>query len=159
MTLYRRRKELGILEEERFPDMSDAELTAMIVSLKAQRLTDETDDQRSARLAQLTHNQQQRLTDETDEQRRSRLNRLSTNHQQRRLSRLFDNPSDAVKIFHEDLNSLNLTVCSTCNELSFAELRHDANCARCSRDSSLIKLYSLDNNMDPGPLPPQLQVS
>ena len=32
-------------------------------------------------------------------------------------------------------------------------------CVRCSRDKRTPKLYSTDNNMDPGPIPTQLQVN
>ena len=31
-------------------------------------------------------------------------------------------------------------------------------CVRCCRDKHIPKMYSSANNMDPGPLPPQLQV-
>lgn len=31
--------------------------------------------------------------------------------------------------------------------------------SRCNRDTQIPKLYSPANNMDPGPIPPQLQVT
>ena len=46
-----------------------------------------------------------------------------------------------------------------CSE-GFPGLRlHTDECQRCSRDKHIPKLYSSTNNMDPDPVPPQLQVS
>ena len=36
---------------------------------------------------------------------------------------------------------------------------HGTECSRCGRDKRIPKLYSPANNMDPGPVPPQLQVT
>ena len=133
---------------------------ARLSSNRQHRLSSETDEQRSVRLARLSSNQQHRLSSETDEQRRSRLIQLSRNHQQRRSSRvpILDPPAELINKFHEDLHTLKLAMCSTCFELSFAGLPYGTTCIRCSRDSSVIKLYSHDNNMDPGSVPSQLQV-
>ena len=44
-------------------------------------------------------------------------------------------------------------------ELSWSSLSlGSAECQRCSRDKHIPKLYSSANNMDPGPIPSELQV-
>ena len=61
--------------------------------------------------------------------------------------------------FHADMASIEVFRCMTCSE-AFPGLRlHSRECQRCSRDKHIPKLYSSANNMDPGPVPPQLQVS
>ena len=52
-----------------------------------------------------------------------------------------------------------VNTCSTCHELLFGHSLDSSNdCNRCAKDSSFPSLYSSDNNMDPGPVPTQLQV-
>ena len=50
--------------------------------------------------------------------------------------------------------------CISCLE-QFPDMAMSPNrteCARCGRDKHIPKLYSEANNMNPGPVPPQLQV-
>ena len=63
--------------------------------------------------------------------------------------------------FHANMATLDTPVCTTCSE-KFPGLQLYSNsteCLRCSRDKHIPKVYSSANNMDPGPIPPQLQVS
>ena len=64
--------------------------------------------------------------------------------------------------FHSKLLSLKFHHCSTCFEC-FPDLIMAAagstECRRCSQDKHIPKLYSTANNMIPGVVPPQLQVS
>ena len=63
--------------------------------------------------------------------------------------------------FHMHIASLELSSCAKCSE-GFPGLKvhsQSAECVRCSRDQHVPKLYSSRNNMDPGPVPPQLIAS
>ena len=87
-------------------------------------------------------------------------------HQQRRDVNpgvpLFDQPAVHSKMlnFHSKLASMEINQCTLCSE-KFPSLALSANraiCARCGRDKHIPKVYSAANNMNPGPVPPQLQV-
>lgn len=102
---------------------------------------------------------------ETPEEREARLQQTSDDRRDLREARLehelFDQNSVRSKMskFHADLASIEVSRCTTCSE-GFLGLRlHSHECQRCSRDKHIPKLYSSANNMDPGPVPPQLQVS
>ena len=61
---------------------------------------------------------------------------------------------------HCKLAALEFHSCTSCLE-RFPNLTMAAcstECSRCSRGTEIPKLYSQVNNMDPGPVPPQLQV-
>ena len=63
--------------------------------------------------------------------------------------------------FRMQLASLEVTRCSTCSE-AFPGLHLQSGsteCARCGRDKHMPKLFSTGNNMNPGPIPAQLQVN
>ena len=75
---------------------------------------------------------------------------------------LFEQHSIRTKMhkFHAHLATLDVSMCTTCLE-SFPGLQlhlGSAECLRCSRDKRIPKLYSSANNMDPGPIPSELQV-
>ena len=75
---------------------------------------------------------------------------------------LFEQHSIQAKIhkFHAHFATLDLSTCTTCLE-SFPCLQlhlESAECLRCSWDNRIPKLYSSANNMDPGPIPSELQV-
>ena len=66
--------------------------------------------------------------------------------------------------FHSHLASLHFQKCSTCSEqfpnmnvITVADLVTE--CRRCNLDKRIPKLYSSANNMNPGPVPPELQVN
>ena len=121
----------------------------------------ETVEQRVARLAR------QR------EQRRARINRQNQEARQAQIdaSRSAVNPdrplleqaSILTKLinFHFKLATLEFRTCTSCLE-HFPNLTmaaHSTECSRCSRDTQIPKLYTSVNNMDPGPVLPQLQVT
>ena len=62
--------------------------------------------------------------------------------------------------FHQELVSIQTPTCSTCME-SFPGMKMSSpssECQRCCRDKVVPKLYSSANNMDPGPVPSELEV-
>ncbi len=62
--------------------------------------------------------------------------------------------------FHEHMASPNVLKCTPCFE-QFPGIQlcsQSTECLRCSRDKRTPKLYSSANNMDPGSVPPELQV-
>jgi hypothetical protein len=152
-----------------------------------ERISNETEKQRAERLAQNGHCQQQRLLSETVEQRTTRIS-TNSKCQKRRLSLETTNDSkarrqryvdakrgittdtsvlmltdpyviDKIKQYHSDLSNITLSSCAICHELQFdSHASYNNVCRRCNHDSSSPKLYSIDNNMDPGPVPSKLQV-
>jgi len=71
----------------------------------------------------------------------------------------FDDPSIIRKVseYHNDLMSLTFNQCLE----NFPSLKINTAgiCAQCHGDKHLSKLYSAQNNIDPGPVPPELTVS
>ena len=127
------------------------------------RLASETEEERAARLQRMSANQRHRLATETEEEREARLqhNREGQRGQQSQLP-LFEQPSVQAKMrnFHAEIAALEMQKCTTCSEVfPGLQLRsHSTECMRCNRDKHVPKLYSSMNNMDPGPVPQQLQV-
>ena len=156
-------------KQARLSSETDEQREARLTELrhgKQARLSSETDEQREARLAQLHQDQQLRLSSETVAERQLRLQRDIYLHQRTRsidtTVPLLNQPAVHKKIekFHSDLCNLTNAFCPICHELLLGNSVGSSNysCQRCTRDSSLPKLYSLDNNMDPGLVPSQLQV-
>ena len=65
--------------------------------------------------------------------------------------------------FHLKLETLEISKCNICLEKSHAKktMSQDTQslvprCTRCKKDKHTPKIYSSDNNMDPGPVPPEL---
>ena len=122
----------------------------------------------------MTTTQNERLAAESAEEREARLLRASANQRQRRavessqLTRSsreepFKQRSVQLKMrkFHEHFASISSPKCSTCLKC-FPGIQLYAStteCMRCYRDKHTPKVYSAANNMNPGPLPPQLKVS
>ena len=70
-----------------------------------------------------------------------------------------DRVKQKVVAFHSKLNEVKFASCDTCLE-SFPGLSikvSENQCVRCSRDKKTPKLYSADNNIDPGPVSQELQ--
>ena len=66
--------------------------------------------------------------------------------------------------FHESISSITSSNCNTCLEnfpnMSVSRQPNGiSECRRCAIDKHIPKLYSSGNNMNPGPVPPQLQVT
>ena len=67
---------------------------------------------------------------------------------------------DKMRRFHTHLTTLDMPTCSTCCE-RFPGIRlasGSTECARCHKDQHVPKVFSAANQMDPGPIPSQLQV-
>ena len=62
--------------------------------------------------------------------------------------------------FHTYMNNLAFKTCNICNEKFPGLQLHNSTtqCTKCYTDKQDIKLYSKENNMDPGILPTVLQV-
>ena len=113
----------------------------------------ETAEERDTRLETQRAAQQERLAVETAEERVARQRHDRDWHSERSVQ------TKTLK-FHSQISSLSCPQCTTCSE-KFPGLRigcHSAECMRCCQDKHIPKLYSSANNMDPGPIPPQLQV-
>ena len=128
------------------------------------RLAVESPEEREARLRQMSIHQRQRLTVETVEEREVRLQRARQRERDiRTCGEQTSQPSvqEKMRRFHSHIASLTSPKCSTCSE-SFPGLQLPPpfnECARCIRDKHIPKIYSSANNVDPGSLPTQLQVS
>jgi len=62
--------------------------------------------------------------------------------------------------FHRQLTALQNTQCSICLEKFPSITTNEAGvCNRCQADNEVPRLYSAANNMNPGPVPPELCVS
>ena len=59
--------------------------------------------------------------------------------------------------FHKEIATLSSPTCTTCMEM-FPGLKVNSRseCVRCSRDKHMPKLFSVANNMNPGPVPSEL---
>ena len=141
--------------------------------------TAESPQQREVRLLELSTRQSERLASESTEEREARLGDLSARRRERAVTRfeqqrshqtereasaeLVNHPSIQAKMrtFHAHFSALTSPTCSTCLE-SFPGLQlrpSSTECVRCLKDLRTPKLFSSANNMDPGTLPSQLQVS
>ncbi len=148
-----------------------------------QRISSETEEQREARLLQLRQSNHLRISSETEEQRATRLLQLRQSQQRRRTlsgtqqqsladitlshahdqeTALLDQPAVTSKVlnFHVQLAGLEASCCGICHEsLPVLAVSSSQECRRCSSDHSSPRLYSIDNNMVPGTVPSELQVS
>ena len=134
------------------------------------QLAIETNKERDIRLETISTHRRERLATETAEERELQLQQmrehdcLAQETVQERLPsfQLLDQPSTQAKMkkFHSYFSSLHSPTCSTCLE-SFPGLQlrsPSTECARCYQDKHTPKVYSSGNNIDPGPIPPDLQV-
>ena len=151
-----------------------------------ERCADETSEQREDRLQLMRDQQRTRRAAESDEQREDRLQLMRDQEHERRAAEdlslrngrlqrlresrerredrsqvsLLDQPAVRAKVlkFHQSLIKIEEPLCLTCLE-SFPGLTVSSDeCTRCRRDDSTPKLYCDANNMNPGEVPPQLQV-
>ena len=147
------------------PEEREARLQHMS-TYEHERLAAETPEEREARLQHMSTYQHERLATETAEEREVRLQCDRQRHRDQQLVQsqlpLFEQHSIRAKMhkFHAHFATLDLSTCTTCLE-GFPGLQlhlGSAECLRCSRDKHIPKLYSSANNMDPGPIPSELQV-
>jgi len=102
--------------------------------------------------------QQKRLATESPEERTSRLQHLQQNRNAHQNSQR--HAQERIKQFHRELWSLETVMCLICLEkFPGMKLTLQSECQRCHRDKNTPKLYSSANNMSPGSIPPDLQVS
>ena len=113
----------------------------------------------------MSAHQQDRLEVETQEQRSARLSRLEQNRtcsNDRAVPSLNENcVKEKVKMLHKEIASIESPICCTCLE-KFPGTKmasKPSECLRCYRDKKVPKLFSADNNMSPGSVPAELQVS
>ena len=71
-----------------------------------------------------------------------------------------DDITAKITEFHTHVDSLQSAKCEVCLE-QFPNLRVDNHqcCRRCATDKHVPKLFSCQNNMNPGAVPPELTVS
>ena len=123
-------------------------------ALKRQRLTDETDKERATRLELM----QQRLVAESKEERATRLENVQPDQHLPPFEQHC--VQSAMQSFHQEMSTIDTPTCSTCMEkFPGMKVNGQSECLSCARDKNVPKLYSLDNNVHPGHIPPQLQVS
>ena len=150
------------------PEQRDARLEHMR-TLQQQRLEVETPEQRDARLEHMKTLQQQRLEVETPQERDTRLNlSQQTKSAQADISKKMCAPQidqgyvkGKMNRFHTEMLSIESLLCTTCLE-KFPGTKMSVKspeCLRCCRDNKVPKLYSANNNMSPGFVPVELQVS
>ena len=126
----------------------------------------ETPEQREERLRRNREYMRRRRAAMTPEQRQTERRRNSHQDSTRLPTReeppSFDDPGVVRKMteFHNDLLGLQASRCTVCVE-RFPSICVDTTsiCKRCCNDKRVPKLYSADNNMDPGPVPLELTVS
>ena len=146
------------------PDERTSRLQHMS-DLQRQCLATETTDERTARLQHKSVSQQQHLAAESREERTVRLdnlhqNRIAVQHSANQEPLLEQKcVKDKMAKFHKEIAALGSPTCITCME-SFPGLKVNSRseCVRCSRDKHTPKLYSMANNMNPRPVPSELQV-
>ena len=101
---------------------------------------------------------QQRLVAESKEEKATRLENVQPDQhlppfEQRCVQ-------SAMRSFHQEMSTIDTATCSTCMEkFPGMKVNGQSECLRCARDKNVPKLYSLDNNVHSGHIPPQLQVS
>ncbi len=111
--------------------------------------------------------QQERLNSENPEETEAQLQQDRESHQVQRAVQLqtplFEQPSVRAKMasFHSQLATFEVSKCATCleNFPGASSSAGFAECVRCHCDNRIPKLYSSASNMNPGPVPPELQVS
>ena len=115
---------------------------------------------RQQRAAEQAEARQARLTQNREANRRRRQAETQPEPERTSMPALEDEwVQGKLAGFHSKISSLSFTHCSCCNE-SFPSIELTSStsvCSRCSRDKQEPKLYSPDNNMDPGSVPLALQ--
>ena len=135
--------------------------------LRRDRETPEEAERRRRRNRDYMRRRRAAMTAEQRRAERARTTQLTTPQpsQQTPCNRVvpsFDDPAIIRKMceFHNSLFSLESSSCSVCIERFPSKSVDVMNvCRRCTNDKHIPKLYSADNNMDPGPVPPELTVS
>ena len=70
----------------------------------------------------------------------------------------FNKATDAIRTFELSQMSLAFNFCAICKERRInMAMATDTICKRCSRDKNTVKMFSVENKMDPGPVPDELK--
>ncbi len=151
---------------------------------KENALANETPDERAVRLKRQCAYKENALANETPEQKSARLQNMSVYKRQFaqdavlkviNAEHLHNNETaplihqailkdtvvkEKMDKFHHEMSSIESTICIVCSEkfpgTKMASL--STTCIRCYRDKANPKLYSSENNMNPGAVPNELQV-
>ena len=156
----RQRKLAAESQEEREAHLEDLRVR------QQQRLAAETSEEAEACLEDLRVRQQQRLAAETTEEAEARRERDRQNHRQPAQSPLPTAYSCSVKDEKLPLPIISFAVLKVCEHFPGLTVRtvspdsgsNTTECLRCSRDKHIPKIYSRDNNMNPGCQPYNLMV-
>ena len=155
-------------ERERRASESGAEREIRLARRRVRaraRISSETQEETEARLEQHRLAQQQSRARETQEgmEARRECNRLNMRPTQSHTQ--LDHPflqqpvvHSKMKRFHSRLTSLQFSKCITCLEHFPGLKKREGECIRCFGDKHNPKMYSSSNNMNPGPVPPELMV-
>ena len=161
-TAEEREARLQATRDRRAAESSEARETRLqcMSSNQHERLASESAEARETRLQHVSSRQHERLASETSRERDARLRSVKEGRERQSQPSLFEQQAVRAKMqtFHAQLATLDAPRCSTCAE-SFPGLQlrpPSTECVRCSRDKHSPKLYSFSNNMDPGPIPPEL---
>ncbi len=153
-------------------------------NLQEKKLAKETSDERAVRLKRQCAYKENALANETPEQKSARLQNMSVYKRQFaqdavlkvvNAEHLHNNETaplihqailkdkvvkEKMDKFHHEMSSIESTICIVCSEkfpgTKMASL--STTCIRCYRDKANPKLYSSENNMNPGAVPNELQV-
>ncbi len=153
-------------------------------NFQEKKLAKETSDKRAARLKHQCAYKENALANETPEQKSARLQNMSVYKRQFakgavlkvvNAEHLHNNETaplihqailkdkvvkEKMDKFHHEMSSIESTICIVCSEkfpgTKMASL--STTCIRCYRDKANPKLYSSENNMNPGAVPNELQV-
>ena len=125
----------------------------------------ELKEERAVRLEHMSALQHQRLATESSDGRAVRLNNLEQNrnaHQKSHLA-LLERLSvhENMLKFHKEIYVIQTPTCSTCMEKcpGMNTISKTSEYQRCNHDKLIPQLYSNANNMSPGAIPSELQVS
>ncbi len=153
-------------------------------NFQEKKLAKETSDKRAARLKHQCAYKENALANETPEQKSARLQNMSVYKRQFakgavlkvvNAEHLHNNETaplihqailkdkvvkERMDKFHHEMSSIESTICIVCSEkfpgTKMASL--STTCVRCYRDKANPKLYSSENNTNPGAVPNELQV-
>ena len=164
-----RLKRVSCLQQMRLRMETDQERSIRLEQSSAfqqHKLSIETEEERQSRLEQMSALQQHRLSTETEEK---KAVRLSAARERRQAEVRWDghlpllerqHVQARMRGFHQEMATIETPICTTCKEC-FPGMKVNAKkseCQRCARDKHVPKLFSADNNMHPGEVPPELQV-
>ena len=94
---------------------------------------------------------------ERKEKRVASQNLHATQEKQQHFESDLKEATKAIHAFEREQMTYALKSCTICQEMRLEMKQRDGVCLRCARDKNAIKLFSIENNMDPGEVPEELQ--